>query len=478
MTFAAGVIVAWLVVAILTQSALPGDNIEQTIWAHSFEWGYYKHPPLPTWLLIAASRLLGPLWWLTNFLAVLCLLGTAFATYALARRLTTPRNAQLAILLWGLHLVLTWRVSLYNHNTVLILFCALMAWAVISAIQQRSIRYWLIAGAGAGLALLSKYQAGVLILVLLVALVHGKHLADPLHRRGVLAAGLAAALVFAPHAMWLVANDFPPLHYAGNYLPKRWTLDRESATVSFSLQQLRFFWPGWAAVLFCIALMPSPTRSSSLNPIARTGDAAQNIAWIRFLALGPLALVLAIGLAGTPLQNHWGLQTLQFACLGLAVWLGRRSSVRPRQLLVVASALHLLLLATVVRNVVQIRASGWQGHSDTHYPARELTRRALADWERVTPCPLTYVVGPAFEAGTISEFSGLSPMVFEGGSRAESPWIEKADVQRRGALYVAYAASELPATTTAHGSMMVTTAQASKRPRIVYWSVLAPAAHC
>ncbi|MBC7716569.1 MAG: glycosyl transferase, partial [Pseudorhodobacter sp.] len=29
----------------------PVDNIEQLTWVRSLQWGYYKHPPLPTWLL-------------------------------------------------------------------------------------------------------------------------------------------------------------------------------------------------------------------------------------------------------------------------------------------------------------------------------------------------------------------------------------------------------------------------------------------
>ncbi|NMM79160.1 hypothetical protein B2J89_21205, partial [Acidovorax sp. SRB_24] len=29
----------------------PADNIEQLSWMRSLQWGYYKHPPLPTWML-------------------------------------------------------------------------------------------------------------------------------------------------------------------------------------------------------------------------------------------------------------------------------------------------------------------------------------------------------------------------------------------------------------------------------------------
>ncbi len=440
--FAGAVVVVWLLVALLTQTALMGDNVEQSNWAHSFEWGYYKHPPLPTWLLIAATRVLGPVWWLTDVLAAVCLLGTALATYALALRLTTRRNAQLALLLWGLHLTLTWRVSLYNHNTVLMLLCAALAWAVVSATQQHSMRHWMMAGACAGLALLAKYQAAILILVLLAALAQGRYLAHPLHRQGVLRAALIAALIFSPHAVWLVANDFLPMHYASHQLPKTWSLDGQVATISFALQQMRFFWPSIAAVLVCIAFIPASARSSRMNSSARNGGHGPHMVWIRYLALGPLAAVLIIGLAGTRLQNHWGMQTLQFACLGFAVWLGRGSSVRPRQFLVVALVLHLLLVATVVRNSLYVQEFGWQGQADKNYPARELAHEALADWKLASSCRLQYVVGPSFEAGTISVFSGQSPRVLEGASYIASPWIDKADLQRQGGLYVAYAQAD------------------------------------
>ena len=478
MSFAAAAIVAWLVVTLLTQSALMGDNIEQTNWAHSFEWGYYKHPPLPTWLLIATTRLLGPLWWLTNVLAALCFLGTAFVTYALALRLTTRRNAQLAILLWGLHLTLTWRVSMYNHNTVLMLLCALMAWAVVSATQRHSMRHWLMAGVFVGLAMLAKYQAIILIFVLLVALVRSKYLANPFHRRGVVRAALIAALIFSPHAIWLVANDFLPMHYASTQLPKAWSLDGQIATVSFAAQQLRFFWPSIAAVLVCIAFIPASVNSVRRSRIARNGGRGPNMVWIRFLTLAPVACVLIIGLAGTHLQNHWGMQTLQFSCLGFAVWLGRRSAVRPRQFLVVAIVLHLLLMATVVQDMFYVRENGWQGHGDKNYPGHELTRKAVADWQSATTCHLKYVVGPSFEAGTISLFSGQNPLVLEGGSYVASPWIDKADLQRQGALYVSYSADELPTAATARGSLVITTLEVSKRPQTVYWGVVVPAAHC
>ena len=49
----------WLLHLAATSLSAPVDNIEQLTWVRSLQWGYYKHPPLPTWLLWLPVQLLG-----------------------------------------------------------------------------------------------------------------------------------------------------------------------------------------------------------------------------------------------------------------------------------------------------------------------------------------------------------------------------------------------------------------------------------
>ena len=49
----------WLSVLAFTSLSPPADNIEQLTWVRSLEWGYYKHPPLPTWLLWLPVKVFG-----------------------------------------------------------------------------------------------------------------------------------------------------------------------------------------------------------------------------------------------------------------------------------------------------------------------------------------------------------------------------------------------------------------------------------
>ena len=53
--FVAVVVLAWSVLPALLQTVPHADNIEQLNWAHRLQWGYLKHPPLPTALLWAAA---------------------------------------------------------------------------------------------------------------------------------------------------------------------------------------------------------------------------------------------------------------------------------------------------------------------------------------------------------------------------------------------------------------------------------------
>ena len=55
--------VVWLAHLSYTSLSPPTDNIEQLTWLHSLEWGYYKHPPLPTWLIWMPAQWFGANAW-------------------------------------------------------------------------------------------------------------------------------------------------------------------------------------------------------------------------------------------------------------------------------------------------------------------------------------------------------------------------------------------------------------------------------
>lgn len=82
---------AWLVQFSLSGATPPTDNIEQLTWAHSLEWGYYKHPPLPTWLIWLPVQILGNAAHSSYFSALVCNLASVIVLWRLLTRLRGER---------------------------------------------------------------------------------------------------------------------------------------------------------------------------------------------------------------------------------------------------------------------------------------------------------------------------------------------------------------------------------------------------
>ena len=158
---AAGLLVfALLWLPLLARGALapPTDNIEQLTWVRSLEWGYYKHPPLPTWLLWPLVRVLGWSGWTTYVAGALCTLGAFALLWRLLRELRGRGYAMVALLAGLCVTYYNGRLYFYNHEIVLIplaVGCAVACW---KAYATRRIGWWIALGLCLGLGALAKYQ--------------------------------------------------------------------------------------------------------------------------------------------------------------------------------------------------------------------------------------------------------------------------------------------------------------------------------
>src|SRR6476619_3444446 len=100
---AALIAVAWVVFMTQLNPAQFADSIEQYNWAHSLEWGYWKHPPLTTWLMRAVIFVVGASHWTSYVAAALCNVATIWFMWGLSLRLMPRAAAAFAILLLPLH---------------------------------------------------------------------------------------------------------------------------------------------------------------------------------------------------------------------------------------------------------------------------------------------------------------------------------------------------------------------------------------
>jgi 4-amino-4-deoxy-L-arabinose transferase-like glycosyltransferase len=471
-------IVVWVAWAVLFNGAQFGDNIEQFDWAHSLEWGYHKHPPLPTWLLALLMRAIGPSRHAAHALAAAALLGTGWLTWLIARRLLGESIAAAALLLWPLQQTFAQRAQLYNHNTVLVLCVAACVWCSLKATEDRArsaTGWWLAVGVCAGLAFLSKYQAAVPLASLLVTLHWAGHLGSGRRWRGVALAVLVAVLVCLPHALWVVHHDFSTLRYAAETVEESGLKHRLATLLSFVANQLRMIAPMLLA-LAVFALM-ARWRPSAAVPRGAAPKGIETGKWLIGLVWLPAALLVLLDLAGVSLRNHWGVQTFQFLSLWVAWRLVRHHGIDLPRLARIAIAVQLLGLALYAAQQRDPQAQRAERRLDTEFPAQRLADAAVARWNAATSCPLRFTAGDPFLAGLVSVYSGLNPAVFYGDE--STPWISARDLAQAGALFAVEARSQLPAGVTVVELFKSVPDEAGRRAaRTVYLGVLPPAADC
>lgn len=471
---ALAIIATWVLVPAFVNPGQWGDNFEQFVWAHSLEWGYYKHPPLPTWLMGGTIALFGPSPWWAYLLAGLCTAGTAFFTHRIAARLLGPHLAGVAMLLWGLQQAFSARAQLYNHNTVMMLAVSGTAWCVLRGLASRSTGWWWAAGVGAAAAMLSKYQGIVPLGGIVFALLLTGDLQRTDVRRGLAHAIAMAALLFTPHVVWMVQHDFATLHYASQEgRPLDWT-GRGMSMGSFLAQQVRLLFPSLLLALL-LWLLPGVRRQATET----LKSSERVLRWRRAWFIGLIAFPLVVTLLTSPafglrLQNHWGFQCLQFASLWLA-WRLRRVARRPAPVLVGAALVLQAVSLLVIASPFAVKAHERVRRDDNSYPARRLAHAAVQDWKRMTPCPLKLVVGPPFEAGMISVYGDGEQKVLEWGDFHKTPWVSPEELERDGAIYVADDPGHLPKQAAMIDSMALHvqtwTPGGSDR---VYWAIVLP----
>ncbi|MBB1624886.1 glycosyl transferase [Achromobacter sp. UMC71] len=456
--------VAWLWLSDRAVLAPPTDNIEQLIWVRSLEWGYYKHPPLPTWLLWPVVQALGWTAWATYLLGAACTLGAFALMWGLLRGMRGEAYAATAALAGLCVTFYNGRLYFYNHEIVLIPLVAGCAAACWKAYSTRKIGWWIVLGACLGLGGLAKYQMAVAGLAVLLFWLSQKAWRDPMHVFGLQVAGLTALAVFAPHLIWLINHDFEPLQYAMSSslaagLPwgprlheiANWWGDQLfnrafPAWVFLAVLGGLGRWPGARSATAAAqgsggGLAPSPVSARASSPaqvpsMARAGEGAGR-ALLLYFGLTPLVFVSVMTLvSGSHIQLHWGTPFLLFIVpavmeLTRSAWAG---PFRPRQAVLVFIVIQLLLMVRVELTSptgagLLRRASDWR-FFDAQALADTLHERAVAELGG----PVKVISGAWAESGALALRLPDKPLVLIDGQFQFSPWVSAGLVADCGAL--------------------------------------------
>jgi 4-amino-4-deoxy-L-arabinose transferase-like glycosyltransferase len=242
----------WVMLSAHTHTALHHDMAEQFVWAHAWQLGYPKHPPLPTWLFLAAQTVFPAVPATLYGLSAVCIGLTGVFTYLAARELMSERLAICVACLWGLQQPFGWRAWIYNHNTVLVMTVAMTAYFVVRASRRDQQLAWAGAGLSAGLAMSTKLQAAVPLLGILWALWRSGGLDSLSARKGAAMAIVLTALVSAAPLLWMATGHTNALAYATHQLGSGEAPGESMRMGQFIVSELRMLAPALIVLLIWV----------------------------------------------------------------------------------------------------------------------------------------------------------------------------------------------------------------------------------
>jgi len=290
----------------------------------------------------------------------------------------------------------------FNHDVIQLPFWALAGFAFHAALRQGRLHYWLLLGVALGLALWAKYFVVVLAAPLLLFL-----FIDPEARRRLAGPGpwIAAATVLAvtaPHLVWLIQNNFLPLHYAeARSLPARGPLDHLLHPLEYLGGQALFMLPA--------LLIAAPLVWPAAKIAPRVNADAFDRRIFTVLAFGPALTVLALTLIpGRSTVTMWGYPLWLF--LGLWIVLCAPASldrVRLARIGALWGAMFAIFVAAFVANYLVLPNFDHR-HRAAFFPGDLLSAAITQRFEQAT---------------------GQKPLY-------SGPWIDLADLRARGAVLV------------------------------------------
>lgn len=434
----------WTIVPTVTAPNQTLDALEMVGWGTQWQWGYYKHPPLPAWIAQAVTLIFGnsnlPLYATAALASSICL----WSVFVLGRRIVGEFSAVVAAFALEASHYFSYSSVEFNNNVVSRAMAALAMVFVYKALRTQKWNAWFLSGVFIGLGLLAKYDVAIFALSLLVYA-----LIDTNARRHWATAGpyimlFAALVVSGPHWVWALANDFPTLRYAAERsagVPSLWS--HVTHPVYFCLSQMIAVLPIFAFVVIASRgslkrLSNDDFRLGTLHRryLATTPDAR----FVVSMVLGGFAMVVFMSLiTGAAVRSMWGSCLWTFSGLAIVI-LFRQAKVNsdasgPSVRRVACMAVTVCLLMATVLGIRQSFGPTLSGKaSRVHFPGHSLAQRIESAWDSVSDAPLPVIIGDHWLCNNAIFYGKDQPTPYINGSADVSPWVSDDVVHASGGI--------------------------------------------
>ncbi len=190
------------------------DEAYYWTWSKENVLSFLDHPPMIAWFIRFGTAIFGDTNFGVRFAGLVAMLATQLLLADIVRRVTHDiRAVLLAVLMPEAAMYYGLLMAKVAPDVALIPFAVAMVWALVRLVEGNDPRWWLAAGAFAGMALLSKFTVVMLLPAVLAFLLipdwRRRWLSSPYPW----AAALTAAAVFSPVLIWNAQHDWASFRF-------------------------------------------------------------------------------------------------------------------------------------------------------------------------------------------------------------------------------------------------------------------------
>jgi 4-amino-4-deoxy-L-arabinose transferase-like glycosyltransferase len=453
----------WFFTTLSIRNAPEWDNMEELVWASSFEWGYQKHPPLPSWIIYPLTMLFGKVIWLPFALGFISVVFSQWIVYNLYIKVcqqskdVIPSYAPLVFVLTGsLILYYTVRGGDYNHNSMQLWSIAAMFYFYYSAwVIERNTEFelkqkkkyfffWILLGLFTGLALLSKYSAVVQITVLFVHFLFEKRFLKKNALQGIIVSVVICLLIMSQHLIWLfdqTSQGQGPLFYAKESLSDSSTYLSKLIELfnGFLLTQILRVSPVILALYLLIRLAKNTEKArealepnKNLNTTWWKRLSQKDRIFLVFFTAGPTLVALFIGiLFGQKIEAKWAV-TFYLGIGIVCAFVAREIDV----IQFVKKILWLHLIFAIGYALIVGPGADYLGKQGRgNFPSKKLSEEIQLRWLENSAITLgkpisliagdTWIIGNVIINDPISRGRNIKAWI--DANDLESPWLFEAD---------------------------------------------------
>lgn len=440
--------VIWSIAPAFIASSVPLDVSEGINWGSELQWGYYKHPPLSSWILFGFYQLFGHVG--PYLLSQLCVISTLALVFQLGKKVMPINKALLGAALTLGVLYFSYPSLEFNHNVAQFPIWAGLCLLFYNAVTSNRYRDWILLGVLGGLGMLTKYSVVFLLLPMALYLLLPNHWRLLKQPKPWLSA-LIMLGIFAPHLYWLSQNDWLPFTYANG----RSHDSNEGGTVAahfswlgFTLSQIVAHLPLLVMLVLIRKQLSFKLRNLKASaadnrPAPLASDTSKNLTILRYLWLAPLVLLIVISLGfGIGLRDMWGMPMWSLSGLLLASLILPNDFVMTQNKLLKYLAIWLSVVTVLMITYLTFGHAIRDKPSRMDWPEQALSEQAYKTWDALSHCPLDSVSGDRWLGALVAmnhPSSSRWPSQMISGPAAHSPWMTQSRLREFGTLVLTQA---------------------------------------